>query len=101
MPKRGSELLVHIGQAQEQLVGLFLVLKMRHVEGLDEIEVESPWRHRRRPFVWCTKEQVSLACGLALLPFKLVLPDLVPRHIGLVRALHDTPDRLVVVAVEL
>ena len=74
---------------------------MRRVEGLDEVEVEVPRRHRGGALVGRTEEEVSLARGLALQPFELVLPDLVAGDVGLVGALHDPLQRLVVVAVEL
>ena len=99
--KRRAELLVRVRQAQEQLVGLLLVLEVRRIEGLDEVEVEVPRRHRRGALVGRAEEQVALARGLALQPFELVLPDLVAGDVGLVGALHDPPERLVVVAVEL
>ncbi len=99
--KRGAEFLVRVRQAQEQLVGFLLVLEVRRVEGLDKVEVEVPRRHRRGALVGRAEEEVTLARGLALQPFELVLPDLVARHIGLVGAFHDPPERLVVVAVEL
>ena len=101
IPERGAEFLVRVRQAQEQLVGFLLVLEMRRVKGLDEVEVEVPRRHGRGSFVGRAEEEVSLARGLALQPFELVLPDLVAGHIGLVRALHDPFQGLVVVAVEL
>ena len=99
--KRGAELLVRVRQAQEQLLGFLLVLEMRRVKGLDEIEVEVPLRHRCGAFVGCAEEKVSQSRGLAIQPFDLVLPDLVAGHIGLIRAFHDPSKRLVVVAVEL
>ena len=74
---------------------------MRRVEGLDEIDVEIPRRHSRGALVGRAEEKVSMTCGLAFQPFELVLPDFVAGDIGLVGALHDPFQRLVVVAVEL
>ena len=74
---------------------------MRRVEGLDEVEVEVPRRHGGGALVGRAEEQVSLPRGLVLQPFEFVLPDLVARDVGLVGALHDPLQGLVVVAVEL
>ena len=74
---------------------------MRHVEGLNEVDVKIPWGRRRGALIGRTKEQVSLARGLALQPFNFVLPYLVASYISLVGAFHDPSERLVVVAVKL
>ena len=78
-----------------------LVLEMRRFEWLDEVEVEISRRHSRGALVGGAEEEVSLARGFALQPFELVLPNLVACDIGLVSALHDPTQGLVVVAVKL
>jgi hypothetical protein len=51
--------------------------------------------------IWRAEEQVSRACGLALQPFELVLPDLVAGDVSLVGTLHDPFQGLVVITVYL
>ena len=95
------EFLVRVCQSQEQLVGFLLILEVRHVEGLDKVDVEIPRRYNRGAFVGRAEEQVSKTRGLALQPFEFVLPDFVAGDVGLVGALHDPFQGLVVVTVEL
>ncbi len=99
--QRGPELFVRVGQAKEHFIGLLLVLEVRRIERLDEVEVEITGRYRRRALVGSAEEEISLSCCLVLQPFQLVLPDLVAGDVGLVGALHDPFQGLVVVAVEL
>ncbi len=74
---------------------------MRCIKRLNEKDIEVPRWHRRGTFVRRAEEKVSLARGLALQPFELVLPDLVAPDIGLIGAFHDPLKRLVVVTVGL
>ena len=89
------------GQAKEHFIGLLLVLEVRRIERLDEVEVEITGRHGCRALVGSAEEEISLSCRLVLQPFQLVLPDLVAGDVGLVGALHDLFQGIVVVAVEL
>ena len=100
-PERGAEVLVHAGEAEEQLVGLLLVLEARRLERLQEVQVEIPRRHGGGAFVGRAEEQIAVARRLALRPGELVLPDLEAGDVRFVQTLQQPLERLEVVAVEL
>jgi hypothetical protein len=79
-----AEDVVEAFEAEENLVGLALVLEFRRVEGLDEVDIEVALRLGRRAVVGRAKEQVAVALGVPVLPFDLVLPDLLARDVLIV-----------------
>ncbi|GIW56388.1 MAG: hypothetical protein KatS3mg082_2792 [Nitrospiraceae bacterium] len=99
--QRRAELFVRAGEAKEHFVGLLLVLEVRRIERLDEVEIEITGRHGGRAFIGGAEEEISLSCRLALQPFQLVLPYPVAGDISVIGALHDPFQGLVVVAIEL
>ena len=64
-------------QLEEDLIGEFLILEVRRLERLEEVEVEVPWRLGRRTLVGCAEEQVASAGDLVFPPLDLVFPNLV------------------------
>src|SRR5271155_6146424 len=76
--KRGVAIL----QLEEDLVCLLLVLEIRRVERLKEIEVEVAWGLRGRSLVGSPKEQVTAAAGAPFAPLHLMFPDAVPGDVG-------------------
>ena len=100
-PERPAESVVLAREPEEHLICALLVLEMRRLVWLDEVEIVVARRHRRGPLVRRTEEEVAKPRRPAFGPLQLVLPNLVPRDVGRVGAFHDTGKRLVVIAVEL
>ena len=73
---------VAVFQLEEDLVCLLLVLEIRRVERLQEIEVEIAWRLRGRTLVGRPKEQIAAATGAPFPPLDLVFPDAVAGDVG-------------------
>src|SRR5262249_47060554 len=67
---------------------------------LDEIEIEIAWWHRCGSLIGRSKEQVSPTRSLALAPLQLMLPNAIAANISLVRALHHSSQRIVVISIE-
>ena len=81
-PQRVLELLVAMRQFEKDFIGELLVLEVRRLERLEEVEVEVPWRLRRRTLVGCAEEQVAPAGDLVVPPLDLVFPNLVAPDVG-------------------
>ena len=69
-------------QLEEDFIGELLVLEVRRLERLEEVEIEVPWRLGSGPFVGCAEEQISPAGDLVFPPFDLVFPNLVAPNVG-------------------
>ena len=73
-------------ELEKELITLLLILEAGRIIGLDKVEIEIPFWHRRGTFIGCPEEKVAGACGHAFLPDQLILPDVVAaflgRHIG-------------------
>jgi hypothetical protein len=93
--------IVRLLQPQEHLVGLVVVLELRRLEGVDEVDVELTFRLRRGSLVGGAEEQVAGAFNTPVLPFQRVLPDQVAGDVGgFVGSLHQGLDRAEVGAVQ-
>ena len=91
-----------MGQLEEHFIGELLVLEVRRLERLEEVEVEIPWRLGGGSFIGCAKEEVAPACDLVLSPFDLVFPNLVAPDVGrLIGAFQHTGQGVEVVLVQL
>ena len=99
--QRVLELLVPVRQLEEDFIGELLVLEVRRLERLEEVEVEVPWRLGRGPLVGCAEEQVAPARDLVFPPLDLVFPNLVAPDVGrLIGQFQHTGQGVEVVLVE-
>ena len=101
--QRAIERVVAVLQLEEDLVRLLLILEVRRVERLQEIEIEITRGLRGRPLVGRAEEQVAAATGTSFPPFDLMFPDAVPgdvgRSIGVFQ--NNAPQRVKIVPIEL
>ena len=93
--------LIQALQAEEDLISLGVIPEPRWFERLNEVDVEVSLRLGRRPIIRRPKKEIPAALDTALLPLDLVLPDLMPGHVGcVVSPLHKLTDRAVVSSIE-
>jgi hypothetical protein len=70
-----------VRQLEKDLVRELLVVEVRRLERLEEVEVEITRRLGRRAIVGCTEEEIAPASDLVFPPLDLVLPDLMTRDV--------------------
>src|SRR3990172_4846084 len=102
-PQRAIEGIVPVLQLEEDLVGLLLILKVRCIERLKEIEIEVTRRLRGRALVCSAEEEVTAPAGAAFAPLGFVLPNAISRNVG--RSIrifeNDAPQSVKIVSIQL
>src|SRR5947209_20102061 len=76
------ELLVHVGQFEENFISELLIIEVRRFERLEKVKIKIPWWLSCRTLIRCSEKQVSPACDLVLSPFNFMLPNLVSPNVG-------------------
>ena len=88
-------------QAEENFVALAVITETRGIVRLDEVDVEVALGLRRRAVVRCPEEEVTVALDAPILPFDLILPDLVTSNVArFVGSFHQLADGAIVGAIE-